>query len=316
MEHIEEAGVHSGDSACIIPPAGLPPSIVNRIREAARRLARRLAVRGLMNVQMAIKDETVYILEVNPRASRTVPFVSKAKGVPWARIASRVMIGATLQELGAREVPDAGFYAVKEVVLPFSRFPGVDVILGPEMRSTGEVMGMDRSLPVALAKAQMSAGTNLPVRGNVFLSVRDPDKPAAVEIARTLVSLGFVVYTTGGTWELLRSYSVDTVLLRKISEGGRPNILDLIANDEIQLIINTPTRKGALTDEGKIRARAVRSGVPMITTASGARAAVQAIIALRAGAWSVAAIQDYAPHLAREPAAAAAPRGRGHPVTA
>ncbi len=299
MEHIEEAGVHSGDSACIIPPVGLPPSIVNRIKDCARRLARRLRVRGLMNVQMAIKDETVYILEVNPRASRTVPFVSKAKGVAWARIGARVMIGDGLAEMGVEEVPDAGFYAVKEVVLPFARFPGVDVILGPEMRSTGEVMGMDRSLPVALAKAQMSAGMTLPTEGNVFLSVRDSDKAASVEIARALVSLGFTVYTSQGTWEFLRSYSVDTAPLRKISEGARPNILDLIANGEIRLIINTPTRKGAHTDEGQIRARAVRAGVPMITTVSGARAAVQAIIALRAGAWSVAAIQDYSPHLAR-----------------
>ena len=293
MEHIEEAGVHSGDSTCTIPPYTLPASILKSIKDHARRLADRLGVCGLMNVQMAVKDETVYILEVNPRASRTVPFVSKAKGQSWARIAARVMMGASLEELGAREVPDAGFFSVKVSVFPFARFPGVDVILGPEMRSTGEVMGMDRSLPVALAKAHMSAGITLPTKGNVFLSVRDSDKPASVEIARTLVSMGFRVFTTQGTHELLRSYSIDTDLLRKISEGARPNILDKIANGEIQLIINTPTRKGAHTDEGKIRATAVRGGVPMITTATGARAAVQAIAALRAGPWSVAAVQDY-----------------------
>ncbi|MHC4416575.1 MAG: carbamoyl-phosphate synthase large subunit [Planctomycetota bacterium] len=299
MEHIEEAGVHSGDSTCTIPPYSLPPSILSRIKDQARRLAERLDVGGLMNVQMAVKDETVYILEVNPRASRTVPFVSKAKGRPWARIAAQVMMGASLAELGASEIPDAGFFSVKESVFPFARFPGVDVILGPEMRSTGEVMGMDRSLPVALAKAHMSAGVKLPTEGNVFLSVRDSDKPHCVAIARTLVSMGFTVFTTQGTHELLRSYSVDTVRLPKISEGGRPNILDKIANGEIQLIINTPTRKGARTDEGRIRAMVVRAGVPIVTTVTGARAAVQAIVALRAGAWSVAAVQDYSPHLAR-----------------
>ncbi|MCH8165458.1 MAG: carbamoyl-phosphate synthase large subunit [Planctomycetes bacterium] len=305
MEHIEEAGVHSGDSTCTIPAYSLGRSIVTRIKDHARRLAERLRVRGLMNVQMAVKNEKVYILEVNPRASRTVPFVSKAKGQPWARIAAKVMMGATLDQLQVREVPDAGFFSVKVPVFPFAKFPGVDVILGPEMRSTGEVMGMDRSLPVALVKAQMAAGITLPTQGNVFLSVRDPDKPQCVEIARMLVSMGFTVFTTQGTHELLRSHSVDTVVLRKISEGARPNILDKIANGEIQLIINTPTRKGAHTDEGKIRATAVRAGVPMITTITGAKAAVAAITALRAGAWSVAAVQDYFPDQENPPAAPA-----------
>ena len=293
MEHIEEAGVHSGDSTCTIPPYSLPPSIVGAIKAQARRLAERLAVCGLMNGQVAVKDETSYRLGVNPRASRTVPFVSKAKGRSWARIAAQVMMGASLAELDIQEVPDAGFFAVKVAVFPFDRFPGVDVILGPEMRSTGEVMGMDKSLAVALAKAMMGAGMKLPTEGNVFVSVRDSDKPACAEIVRSLVSMGFTVFTTQGTHELLRSHSVDTRMLRKISEGARPNILDKIANGEIQLIINTPTRKGAQTDEGKIRAMAVRRGVPMITTIAGARAAVQAISALRAGAWSVAAVQDY-----------------------
>ncbi len=295
MEHIEEAGVHSGDSTCTIPPYSLRPAVVNRIKSDARRLAKRLNVRGLMNVQMAVKDDEVFVLEVNPRASRTVPFVSKAKGASWAKIAAKTMMGASLAELGAQEIPDSGFFAAKVSVFPFGRFPGVDVILGPEMRSTGEVMGVDRSLPIALAKAQMAAGVRLPVEGNVFVSVRDSDKPHAVDLARTLVSMGFTVYTTRGTHELMRSYSIDTKVLRKISEGARPNILDKIANHEIQLIINTPTRKGAHTDEGKLRAMAVRSDVPMITTLTGARAAIQAISALRAGAWSVAALQDYFP---------------------
>jgi carbamoyl-phosphate synthase large subunit len=300
MEHIEEAGVHSGDSVCTIPPYSLRPPIVDRIKDHARRLAKRLHVRGLMNVQMAVKDDEVYIIEVNPRASRTVPFVAKAKGVQWARKAARVMMGASLEGLGVEEVADSGFFSVKAPAFPFSRFPGVDVILGPEMRSTGEVMGMDMALPVALAKAQMSAGLRLPVEGNVFLSVRDSDKPHCEELARALVSMGFTVFTTEGTHKLLRTYSVDTSVLRKISEGARPNILDKIANDEIHLIINTPTRKGASTDEGRIRSMAVRAAVPMITTITGARAAMNAIAALRAGNWSVAAVQDYFPHLARE----------------
>jgi carbamoyl-phosphate synthase large subunit len=299
MEHIEEAGVHSGDSSCVIPPFSLPRSIIDRITHEARTLAQRLHVRGLMNVQMAVKDEQVYILEVNPRASRTVPFVAKAKGVPWATIAAKVMMGASLDALGAKEATDTGFFAVKQPAFPFDRFPGVDVVLGPEMRSTGEVMGAHRSLPVALGKALMGAGIKLPTRGNVFLSVRDSDKPHAVEIARLLVSMGFVVHATGGTHELLRQHAIDTVVLRKVSEGARPNILDKIANGEIHLILNTPTRKGAATDEGRIRATAVHNRVPMITTITGARAAVQAIAALRAGTWSVAAIQDYFPKLAR-----------------
>ncbi|MEE8155831.1 MAG: carbamoyl-phosphate synthase large subunit, partial [Phycisphaerales bacterium] len=293
MEHIEEAGIHSGDSACTIPPYSLRPVVVDQIKDIARRLAERLNVRGLMNVQMAVKNDEVYILEVNPRASRTVPFVSKSKGQSWARVGAKVMMGASLTQLGVEEIPDAGFFSVKESVFPFARFPGVDVILGPEMRSTGEVMGVDRSLPIALAKAQMGAGIVLPTQGNVFLSVRDSDKSHCVQFTRTLVSLGFTVFTTKGTHELLHEYSVDTVLLRKISEGARPNILDMIANREIHLIINTPTRKGAHTDEGKIRATAVRAGVPMITTITGANAVVEAIVALRAGAWSVAALQDY-----------------------
>lgn len=313
MEHIEEAGVHSGDSSCTIPPYSLPRSIVDQIKSHARKLAEQLHVRGLMNVQMAVKDEQVYIIEVNPRASRTVPFVAKAKGVQWSRQAAKVMMGATLDELGVQEVPDAGFYAVKEPVFPFNRFPGVDVILGPEMRSTGEVMGAHRSLPVAFAKAHMAAGISLPTTGNVFLSVRDSDKSHCIEIARTLVSMGFTVYTTRGTHELLETHGVDTQVLRKISEGARPNILDKIANGEIQLILNTATRKGAHTDEGRIRAMAVRAAVPMITTITGARATVQAIAALRSGAWSVSAIQDYFPHLARPAAKKTAPTPQ--PVT-
>jgi carbamoyl-phosphate synthase large subunit len=307
MEHIEEAGVHSGDSGCTIPPYSLSGEIVEEIKNQARRLAKRLRVRGLMNLQLAVKDGRIYILEVNPRASRTAPFVSKAKGVPWPQLAAKVMMGASLDSLEVDEVPDAGFYAVKEPVFPFSKFPGVDVILGPEMRSTGEVMGADRSLPLAFAKACMGAGMVLPTEGTVFLSVRDQDKDAAVEIARSLRSMGFRVVSTGGTHAYLRDFGIDVEPLPKISEGLRPNILDLIADGEVSLILNTATRKGAETDEGRIRATAVKAGVTMITTAPGARASVQAIAALRAGEWNVAATQDYFPELSRPDAPSGTP---------
>jgi len=299
MEHIEEAGIHSGDSTCTIPPYSLPPAMIKRIREQAMDLARRLRVRGLMNVQMAVKDDTLYILEVNPRASRTAPFVSKAKGVPWARLAARVMMGASLDELAVKEVSETGFFAVKESVFPFTKFPGVDVILGPEMRSTGEVMGADRSLPIAFAKAQAATGLFLPISGTVFLSVRHEDKAQIIDVARSLVAMGFKVFATSGTHETLAGFGVDTTAIPKISDGARPNILDKVRSGEINLILNTPTRKGGNTDEGIIRASAVRSGIPIVTTIAGMRAAVQAISALRQGKWDVSAIQDYFPALAR-----------------
>ncbi|MBT5408750.1 MAG: carbamoyl-phosphate synthase large subunit [Phycisphaerae bacterium] len=293
MEHIEQAGIHSGDSSCVLPPFSLPKSIIAELKRQACVMAKRLQVRGLMNVQFAVKDESIYVIEVNPRASRTVPFVAKAKGEKWARIAAKVMMGASLDELGTEEIPHTGFYAVKEPAFPFEKFPGVDVVLGPEMRSTGEVMGMDRSLPIALAKAKMAVSRALPTSGQVFLSIRESDKVHAVEVARSLVSMGFTVHTTQGTRDLLAQHSVDTTIIRKISEGSRPNILDKIRNGEIDLIINTPTRTGAQTDEGQIRAMAVGARIPMLTTMTGARAAVQAIEALRGGDWKVSALQDY-----------------------
>jgi len=292
MEHIEHAGVHSGDSTCTVPPYDLPKRTVNEIKAIARALAKELRVCGLMNVQMAATEEGLYIIEVNPRASRTAPFVGKAKGVAWPSAAARAMLGVSLREQGVVEVADTGWNAVKEPVFPFAKFPGVDFALGPEMRSTGEVMGLDRSLPIALAKAKMGAGVELPLEGNVFLSVRDEDKPAIIQVARSLLAMGFGVYSTGGTADLLASHSLRVNRLKKIAEGARPNVLDMLANDEIGLVINTPTRTGWATDEGKIRAMAVRLGVPMITTASGAQAATQAIEALRAGEWSVSALQD------------------------
>ncbi len=300
MEHIEEAGIHSGDSACAIPAYSLPASAVEQVKQQARQLAKALRVRGLMNVQFAIKRPGVAageeyepnVLEVNPRASRTVPFVSKATGVSWARIAAKVMAGKQLAELGiVREVTPM-HTSVKESVFPFNKFPDTDIILGPEMRSTGEVMGIDAGFPLAFAKSQMAAGNALPTEGRVFVSVRDSDKPYIVDIVRSLQSMGLVVLTTGGTHEHLQRQGVQTQRVRKISEG-RPNAEDLIKNRELALIINTPTRKGVRTDEGRLRATAVRFSVPMITTITGAAAAVQAIRALQAGHWGVRALQDY-----------------------
>ncbi len=300
MEHIEEAGIHSGDSACAIPPYSLPTEVIDRLKDHSRRLAEALHVRGLMNVQYAIKhsdtgsasDDEIYVLEVNPRASRTVPFVSKATGVPWAKIAAKVMAGLQLSQLGEAQETTPAHTSVKESVFPFSKFPGTDVILGPEMRSTGEVMGIDPGFPIAFAKSQMAAGTHLPTSGKIFLSVRPHDKPHTVEIAKRLLEMGFAILTTGGTHDYLSQQGVPTQRVKKISEG-RPNAIDLIKNHEIDLIINTPVRKGAGSDEGKLRATAVRFDIPMITTIAGAAAAAQAIEALRSGRWGVRALQGY-----------------------
>ena len=293
MEHIEEAGIHSGDSACSLPPFSLPPEIVAEIRAHTLLLAAALKVRGLMNVQFAIKDSQVYVLEVNPRASRTVPFVSKATGVPWAKIAAKVMCGRSLTQQGIdHEVIPQGHVAVKESVFPFSKFPGVDVILGPEMRSTGEVMGIDTSFPVAYAKSQMAAGGALPLSGVVYVSVRDADKPAIIETARKLAQSGFTLVCTGGTYKALTAAGVTCERINKIQEG-RPNIIDAIKNKQIQLLINTPTTKGPKTDEGKIRAAAVMNKIPIITTVTGADAAAEAIVTLQKSDWTVRSIQEY-----------------------
>ncbi|QNN23962.1 carbamoyl-phosphate synthase large subunit [Planctomycetales bacterium ZRK34] len=302
MEHIEEAGIHSGDSACAIPPYSLPSSTIEELVDQSRRMAEALKVRGLMNVQYAITrpgeanpKHEIYVLEVNPRASRTVPFVSKATGVSWARIAAKVMAGCALADLDVTENLAPDHTSVKESVFPFSKFPGVDVILGPEMRSTGECMGADLDFSVAFAKSQMSAGVSLPLEGNVFLSLREIDKrPAMIDVARHLVKLGLTIHATGGTHRWLAEQGVPASAIKKISEG-RPNALDLIKNEQLELIINTPTRKGMNTDEGKLRAAAVRFNVPLITTPTGASAAVQAIEALGRGDWTVRALQDYYP---------------------
>ncbi len=292
MEHIEQAGVHSGDSTCMIPTNTLRPAILEEVKDTARRLAQELKVCGLMNVQMALKDDTVYIIEVNPRASRTVPYVGKSKNTPWASIAAKAMMGVSLEEQNAQEIADAGYYTVKAPVFPFQKFPGVDFVLGPEMRSTGEVMGVDASLPNAYLKAQLGAGTTFPTEGGVFVSVREHDREAMIPIVRSLMAMGFKVFTTKGTGELLSKHGLRPKILKKIQEGARPNVVDLMQNNEIQLVINTPTRTGWQTDEGNIRATAVRLGIPMITTATAASQAVHAIEALKAGFWDVTALQD------------------------
>jgi carbamoyl-phosphate synthase large subunit len=292
MEHIEEAGIHSGDSACALPPYSLSKEIVAELKRQTRELAKALSVRGLMNVQYAIKNNEIYLIEVNPRASRTVPFVAKATGVAWPKIAAKVMTGKTLKELGVVELPDPKHTSVKEVVFPFTKFPGVDVILGPEMRSTGEVMGIDENFPLAFAKSQIAAGSNLPTKGNVFISLRKEDKPHIVSIARLLAEMGFTILATAGTHEVLGKNGIEAELIKKLSEG-RPNIKDAIKNGRVQLIINTPTKKGPATDEGKIRAMAVLNKIPIVTTITGAHAAAKAIKALKDRDWGVKPLQEY-----------------------
>ncbi|MEM1211409.1 MAG: carbamoyl-phosphate synthase large subunit [Planctomycetota bacterium] len=294
MEHIEEAGVHSGDSACTLPPYSLSDDMIEQIKDQSRALAEALQVRGLMNVQWAVKGDDLYVIEVNPRASRTVPFVGKSTGVQWARLAAKVMAGKQLADLDVTGEVHPPHTSVKEAVFPFSKFPGVDVILGPEMRSTGEVMGADASYPIAFAKSQMGAGVSLPTEGQVFLSVRKEDKDGAIAIAKDLIDLGFTVLTTAGTHQSLAEAGLTTTRINKISEG-RPHAIDLIKNGELALILNTATRKGAGTDEGQLRAMAVRERVPMITTLTGMTAAVGAMRALRDHGWDVAALQDYFP---------------------
>jgi len=292
MEHIEEAGIHSGDSACALPPYSLSPEIVAKLKEQTKALAKALRVRGLMNVQYAIKDGEIYVIEVNPRASRTVPFVGKATGVPWAKIAAKVMAGKSLDELGVNEIPDPKHVSVKESVFPFSKFPGVDVILGPEMRSTGEVMGIDATFEMAFAKSQIAAGTILPTKGTVFLSVRNADKEAIVPVARLLSECGFELLATSGTHQALSKAGINSTRISKLAEG-RPNIKDFIKNGKVHLLINTPTKKGPQTDEGQIRALAVINKVPIVTTLTGANAAARAIQAMQKGDWGVKPLQEY-----------------------
>jgi len=292
MEHIEAAGVHSGDSAMVLPPHSLPDDLVTLIRQQTRRLALELNVVGLMNVQYAVQGGLVYVLEINPRASRTVPFVSKATGVPFARIATQVMTGKTLRELGVTTDPEPSCYAVKESVLPFSRFPGVDPILGPEMKSTGEVMGIDTSFPLAFAKSQMAAGQPLPCEGNVFVSVKDSDKERIVVAVRLMHSLGLGVLATSGTAARLRAAGIPAEVVPKLAEQRRPSILDRIKSSEVQLLINTPSGPIPRADEVTIRGAAVTYGIPLVTTVAAAQAAAEAIAALKEGEFRVRSLQE------------------------
>ncbi len=292
MEHIEQAGIHSGDSACVIPSFSLSEGVRQTITEATKALARELQVSGLMNVQFAVKDETVYVLEVNPRASRTTPFVSKAIGVPLAKLAAKVMAGRKLKDLGfTREIVPTHF-SVKEAVFPFVRFPGVDITLGPEMKSTGEVMGIDADLGLAYAKSQMAAGSPLPQGGNLFISVKDTDKPVAVGLARQYVELGFQLYATSGTHAALAAEGIPVKKLFKLSEG-RPHVLDMIKNGEVAFIINTPSGKQPRADEVRIRGAAVTYRIPIMTTLSAAAASVNGIRSLQGKGLSVKPLQEY-----------------------
>jgi carbamoyl-phosphate synthase large subunit len=297
MEHIQEAGVHSGDAAATLPPHSLSPDLVERMKDVATELARELGVVGLMNVQFAIQGKTVYVLEVNPRASRTVPFVSKATGVPLAKIAALCMVGKTLEELGYTTEKHFAHKAVKESVFPFARFQGVDVILGPEMKSTGEVMGLAADFPSAFAKAQLAAGVKLPKGGRVFLSVKDDDKPATVDLARRLEKLGFKLVATGGTHRYLKGKGIDSELVLKVTEG-RPSIVDKIVDGQIQLVVNSTFGQQEIADSFSIRREALMHGIPYYTTVQSGRMAVEALEALARGPLSVRPLQE---HLAAGP---------------
>ncbi|MBV8951833.1 MAG: carbamoyl-phosphate synthase large subunit, partial [Actinobacteria bacterium] len=298
MEHIEEAGVHSGDSACAIPPPTLPPAVVATIETHTRALADALDVRGLMNVQFAVKDGVVYVLEANPRASRTVPFVSKATGVPLAKVAARVMCGATLAELRheglLRPPANGGHIAVKEAVLPFSRFPEVDTVLGPEMRSTGEVMGIDRSFGLAFAKSQSGAGNRLPERGTVFLSLADRDKPDGLRAARRFVDLGFSVAATAGTATALQQAGIPVdAVVAKVGEAVGVDAVEMIASGKVDLVVNTPRGRGPRADGIHIRQTATVHGVPCVTTIAAALAAASGIAEMVTREPVVRALQEY-----------------------
>ena len=292
LEHIEFAGVHSGDAAMVLPPHTLSRQVIETMRQYTHAMARELRVVGLMNVQYAVKGDTVYVLEVNPRASRTVPFVSKAIGVPLAKLAAKVMAGKKLTELGFTQEIWRDYWAVKESVFPFNRFLGQDILLSPEMRSTGEVMGLDADLGIAYAKSQMAANAPLPLSGRVFISVSDADKPAVAAVAKKFVDLGFEIISTSGTAKVLEEAGLKVRRVFKLAEG-RPNTLDLLKNREIQLVINTPTGQTPRADEVKIRTTAVYTGTSIMTTLSGARAAALGIAALKKNGYGVKTLQEY-----------------------
>jgi carbamoyl-phosphate synthase large subunit len=292
LEHVEFAGVHSGDAAMVMPPHTLSQEAIDTMREYTHAMARELEVTGLMNVQYAVKDEVVYVLEVNPRASRTVPFVSKAIGNPLAKLAAKVMAGAKLSELGFTEEIWPKYWAVKESVFPFNKFVGQDIILGPEMRSTGEVMGIDPDLGIAYAKSQMAASSPLPLEGKVFISVSDEHKDQVPGLARDFVDLGFELVATSGTAACIEEAGMEVERIKKLAEG-RPNSLDLLKNNELQLVINTPSGEGPRSDEAQIRTGAVYTGTPIMTTISSAAAAVNGIRAIKKSGYVVQTVQEY-----------------------
>jgi carbamoyl-phosphate synthase large subunit len=292
MEHVEEAGIHSGDSACAIPPYTLSDPSIDVIRQNTRALALELKVKGLMNVQYAVKNEQIYVLEVNPRASRTVPFVSKAIGISLAKVATKVILGRTLRDLGVLEVPITRHISVKESVFPFSRFSGVDPMLGPEMKSTGEVMGMNSVFGMAFAKSQLAAGQRLPASGRVFVSLKDKDKRPMIFIVKKLHDLGFQIYATSGTVRTLQMNGIPAAKILKVSEG-HPNVVDMMKEGTVDLVINTPSSRTPPRDEIAIRSTAVACSVPLITTVSGASATVNAMETILRERTRVRALQDY-----------------------
>jgi carbamoyl-phosphate synthase large subunit len=291
MQHIEEAGVHSGDSACSLPPYSLKESVIEDLEEQTRKLALALNVKGLMNVQFAVKDDVVYLIEVNPRASRTVPFVAKAIGAPVAKIAARVMAGEKLEDF---DIPSykTSHYAVKEAVLPFNRFPGVDILLGPEMRSTGEVIGLDKDFPRAFLKSQIAANTHLPLEGKVFISVKNKDKTKMITPAKELVDMGYTVVATGGTADFLKENGIEVTRINKVLEG-RPHIVDAIKNDEIDLIFNTTEGAQSIKDSYELRRTALLASIPYYTTSRGAISAMEAIKVLKSSTLEVKPLQSY-----------------------
>jgi carbamoyl-phosphate synthase large subunit len=297
MEHIEEAGIHSGDSACSLPVHTLSDEIVAELERQTIAMAKALNVGGLMNVQYAIKDNVVYVLEVNPRASRTVPFVAKTNGTPIAKVAARIMAGESLEQAlaaygGKPDVKAQRHIAVKEAVFPFARFPGVDTLLGPEMRSTGEVMGLDYDYPLAFAKAQLGAGVDLPRDGTLFVSVRDQDKARIVSAVKRLADLGFKILATGGTQRYLAEQGIEATKINKVQEG-RPHIEDAIRNRQVHIVFNTTDSVSAVSDSKSIRRAALMHKLPYYTTMAGAEAVSEAIAALKAGSLEVRPLQDY-----------------------
>ena len=292
LEHVEFAGVHSGDAAMVLPPHTLSDELMDTMRRYSDAMARELKVTGLMNVQYAIKDDVVYVLEVNPRASRTVPFVSKAIGRPLAKLAAKVMTGKTLKELGFTEEITPKYWAVKESVFPFDRFHGQDILLSPEMKSTGEVMGLDTDLGTAYAKSQMASGSSLPLEGRVFISVSDAHKAEVTDLAKNFADLGFKLISTTGTAAVLTEAGLEVESVPKLAEG-RPNTLDLLKNNEIQLVINTPSGQAPRGDEIKIRTTAIYTNTPIMTTIGGAKAAAEGIAALKRNGYGVKPLQEY-----------------------